>query len=75
MVGKFVISNFTVVSMLGHGCGGSLYPQFYYKRRENSKCYHIHIWVVFSSTGGGYLDNNGCLICQNKQIFLQEAIN
>ena len=31
------------VSMLGHGCSVSQYPQFYDTIKQ-IKCYHIHIW-------------------------------
>ena len=33
----------TDVSMLGHGCGVSKYPQFY-DRIKKIKCYHVHMW-------------------------------
>ena len=32
------------VSMLGHSCGVSGYPQFYDTIRIYIKCYHVHIW-------------------------------
>ena len=31
------------LSMLGHGCGVSQYPQFY-DRTKKIKCYHVHMW-------------------------------
>ena len=35
------------VSMLGHGCGVSQYPQFYEITEYIYKCYHIHTWEAF----------------------------
>ena len=32
------------VSMLGHSCGVSAYPQFYDTIKKYIKCYHVHIW-------------------------------
>ena len=32
------------VSMLGHGCGVSQYPQFYDRIKIYIKCYHVHMW-------------------------------
>ena len=34
--------NSTDVSLLGHGCGISQYPQFY-DRAKKIKCYHVHM--------------------------------
>ena len=31
------------VSMLGHDCGVSQYPQFYDTNLKKIKCYHIHM--------------------------------
>ena len=32
------------VSILGHGCGVSQYPQFYDTNKIRIKCYHVHMW-------------------------------
>ena len=32
------------VSMLGHSCGVSQYPQFYDTNKKRFKCYHVHMW-------------------------------
>ena len=34
------------VSMLGHGCGVSKYPQFLTQCKIYTKCYHVHMWEV-----------------------------
>ena len=32
------------VSIFGHGCGVSQYPQFYDRTKRNIKCYYVHMW-------------------------------
>ena len=34
------------VTMLGHGCVVSQYPQFYERTKIYIKCYHVHMWEV-----------------------------
>ena len=34
------------VSILGHGCGVSQYPQFYDRIKKIIKCYHVHMCEV-----------------------------
>ena len=36
--------NYDDVSMLGHGCGVSQYPQFYDTNKKSFKCYRVHMW-------------------------------
>ena len=44
LVWKAQYFNSDDVSMLGHGCGGPQYPQFYDTNQKSFKCYHVHMW-------------------------------
>ena len=38
--------NYSDVSILGHGCGVSQFPQCYDRIYKDIKYYHIHMWEV-----------------------------